>query len=134
MSLVHQYSNPVVRSQVDLFSCPPTDTTVESSFYSEVKPTVNVSNSSAKLEFRIIGNSSHYLDFADHFLYIKFQILSEDGTVLKLTDDVSVVNLTLHSLFSQVCISLHRAKSKYENITIYLYLFYRLMCLFQTLL
>lgn len=99
MSLVHNYSNPVIRSQVDLFSVPPTDTTIENSFYAEYKPIVNVSDSNAKIEFRIVGNSCHYLDFSDHFLYVKFQVLDEKNANLADDDEISIANLTLHSLF-----------------------------------
>lgn len=102
MSLVHNYSNPIIRSQVDLFSCPPTDTTVENSFYAEYKPTVNVSDSNAKLEFRIVGNLSHYIDLSDHFLYVKFKVIAENGNDLADDDEISTANLTLHSMFSQV--------------------------------
>lgn len=101
MSLVHNYSNPIIRSQVDLFSVPPTDTTVETSFYEEFKPIVNITDSNAKIEFRIVGNSSHYLDFSDHFLYVKLRVIAEDDTNLAADDEISIVNLSLHSLFSQ---------------------------------
>jgi hypothetical protein len=62
MALINKFSSPSIRSQVDLFSMPPTDTTVQSSFYAEYKPLVNIQDNDSKIEFRVIGNSEQYLD------------------------------------------------------------------------
>lgn len=101
MALINTLSTPVIRSQCDLFSTPPTDTSVESSFYCEYKPSVNIQDCDAKLEFKINGNSNQYIDFSDSFLYLKLKVVNEDGSDLNASDDVSTTNNFLHSLFSQ---------------------------------
>lgn len=100
MALINPASMPVIRGQVDLFSSNPTDTTVESSFYAEYKPAVNIQDSDSKIEFKISGNSVQYLDLNDSFLYLKLKVVAEDGTDLVKGDDVSCVNNLLHTLFS----------------------------------
>jgi hypothetical protein len=102
MALINKFSMPSIRGQVDLFSLPPTDTTVESSFYAEYKPLVNIQDSESKLEFRIVGNTIHLLDLFDHFLYLKVQVVNGNGTVLDESHNVSTANLFMHSLFSKV--------------------------------
>ena len=101
MALINSLSTPVIRSQCDLFSTPPTDTSVESSFYCEYKPSVNIQDCDAKIEFKINGNPNQYIDFSDSFLYIKLKVLDDGGTDLTTSQDVSTTNNFLHSLFSQ---------------------------------
>lgn len=101
MAMINSLSTPVIRSQCDLFSTPPTDTSVESSFYCEYKPTVNIQDCDAKLEFKINGNSNQYIDFSDSFLYLKLKVVQEDGSDLEEGDNVSTTNNFLHSIFSQ---------------------------------
>lgn len=100
MALIHSLSTPSIRGEVDLFSIPPTDTTAESSFYTEYKPTINIMDSDAKLEFRITGNSNQFIDIYDHFLHVTIKVVNGDGSDLK-DNDVSTCNNLLHSLFQQ---------------------------------
>jgi hypothetical protein len=102
MALINKFSMPSIRGQVDLFGLPPTDTTVESSFYAEYKPLVNIQDSDSKVEFRIVGNTIHLLDVFDHFLYLKVEVLNGDDTRLVDEHVISPVNLFMHALFSKV--------------------------------
>jgi len=104
---INKFSNPIIRGQVDLFSLPPTDTTIESSVYAEYKPIVNIQDTTSKIDFRIIGNSNQYLDLFDSFLYLKVKVVSSDGSNLPDDAEVSTSNLFLHSLFSQCDVSLN---------------------------
>jgi len=101
MNVVEHSSEPAIRSEADLFSYPPTDATVDHSFFSEYKPTVNIRDSDTKIEFRIVGNSNQYLDFNQSFLYCVVKVVNEDGTKLGKDVNVGTTNLLLHSLFSQ---------------------------------
>lgn len=65
--MIHSLSSPTMRSEVGLFNLPNTDTTSESSFYTDFKPTINIQDSDAKLEFRTTGNSTQFIDIHDHF-------------------------------------------------------------------
>jgi hypothetical protein len=107
MSLINKFSSPVIRGQVDLFSLPPTDTTIESSFYAEYKPIVNIQDSNSKIDFRIVGNSNQYIDLNDSFLYVKVKVTDSTGADLYSGVDVGCANLLLHSLFSQCDVSLN---------------------------
>lgn len=107
MSLINEFSHPTIRGQVDLFGLPPTDTTIESSFYAEYKPLVNIQDSDAKIDFRIIGNASQYLDLNDHFCYLRVKVVSGDGSDLPDKAPVSTSNLFMHSLFSQCDVNIN---------------------------
>jgi hypothetical protein len=58
MALINKFSSPVVRGQVDLFSLPPTDKTIESSFYAEYKPVVNIQDSNSNQVFCMLKSKS----------------------------------------------------------------------------
>jgi len=102
MSLLHSKSNPAIRGEVDLFSIPSTDTTCDYSMYEEYQPVVNIQDMTNKIEFKIPGNSNHYLDLADSFLRVKLKVTRKDGTNLTEESTVGTVNLLLHALFSQL--------------------------------
>lgn len=103
MSLLHNLSKPAIRSQVDLFSIPSTDTTCDYSVYSEYQPSVNVQDCNSKLEFKIGANSTQYLDLNDSFLYLKVKVVNKkDGSNIAVASKLSTSNLFLHSLFSQL--------------------------------
>jgi len=102
MSLLHSFSKPAIRGEVDLFSVPATDTTCDYSMYEEFQPIVNVQDSSNKIEFKIPGNGTHYLDLADSFIRIRLKVTQKNGEVLSEDSNMGTVNLFLHSLFSQL--------------------------------
>jgi len=101
MEIDDQKIHHVIRSEADLFTVPPIDTTVEKTFFAEYKPTVNIRDCDAKLEFRIVGNSNQYLDFAESFFYCVVKVYQEDGKNLPKDVNVGTTNLFMHSLFSQ---------------------------------
>lgn len=107
MALINEFSQPSIRGQVELFGLPPTDTTVESSFYAEYKPVVNIQDNDAKIDFRITGNASQYLDLFDHFCYLRVKVVASDGKDLPAAAEVSTSNLFMHSLFSQCDVSIN---------------------------
>ena len=60
------------------------------------------------IEFEISGSGEDYVDFANTVvLYVKVKITANDGTNLAADAAVGPANLFLHSLFSQVDISLN---------------------------
>jgi len=72
----------------------------------EYHPLTTVTNGSP-IEFDISASGEDYIDFANTLLCVKTKITAPNGT--DLADDAAVgpVNLFLHSLFSQVDISLN---------------------------
>lgn len=99
---INSLSSPVIRGEADLFNIPPTDTTVESSFFAEYKPIVNIQDSDAKIEFRLSGSSTQYIDLYDSFLYLTVKVVTHEGGNLLADAEVSTANNFMHSLFSQV--------------------------------
>jgi hypothetical protein len=89
-----------------LFSLPPTQTVIERGQWVEFHPLANVSEGSP-VEFNVSGSGDDYLDLSQTQLYVKAKILKSDGK--PITDEIKVgpVNLFLHSMFSQVDISLN---------------------------
>ena len=115
MALLHHQSNESVNTGLDLFSVPPTQTAVEEGHFVEVFPLATLS-AGAPIEFSISGQTSEYLDLSNTYLHIRVKITNSDGTDLKfqdnvapskLEDNVAPSNLFLHSLFSQVDLSLN---------------------------
>lgn len=102
MSLLHSRSKPAIRGEVDLFSVPSTDTTCDYSMYEEYQPIVNVQDTTNKIEFKIPGNSNHYLDLNDSFVRIVLKVTKRDGSNLAAGSSMGTANLFLHSLFSQL--------------------------------
>jgi len=79
---------------------------MEQGSWVEYHPLTTVTNGSP-IEFDISASGEDYIDFANTLLYVKTKITAANGT--DLADDATVgpVNLFLHSLFSQVDISLN---------------------------
>jgi hypothetical protein len=115
MALINKFSAPSIRGEVDLFSLPATDTTIESSFYAEYKPVVNIQDSDAKIDFRIIGNSSQYLDLFDHFCYFKIKIQDKDSKDIAISEDISTTNNLFHSMFSNCDVSISNQLASTSN-------------------
>ena len=115
--LVHPASCACGKSELDLFSVPPTQTAIESSQWVEYRPITTLSDSSP-IEFVITGSGEEYVDLSESYLQVTAKILKpnggdlvqtkgSDGTVTGDDADVGPVNLWLHSLFSQVDVSLN---------------------------
>jgi len=106
MGEIMKFFSPAIRNQINLFSLPPTNTTVDFSLYAEYPPIVPVPDSHAKLEFKIEGNANQYLDLDDSFLYLRVKVVNSDGSDLKDGAEIGTTNLFMHSLFSQCDVSI----------------------------
>jgi len=106
MAFVHDQSCECTKSELDLFSVPPTQTSVEQGNWVEYHPITSVAGDSP-IEFDINSSGEDYLDFANTMLYVKAKLTAMDGANLTADAAVGPVNLFLHSLFSQVDISLN---------------------------
>jgi hypothetical protein len=107
MAFVHEQSCECAKSELDLFSVPPTQTSIESGNWVEYHPLSSVTDGSP-IEFEVTGNGEDYLDFANSYLHVKAKITkAADGSNLDADAAVGPTNLFLHSLFSQVDIALN---------------------------
>ncbi|XP_028646572.1 uncharacterized protein F54H12.2-like [Erpetoichthys calabaricus] len=105
MPFVHRMSQECVKSGLDLFTVPYTQTSVEKSIYVEVPP-LSALSEVAPLEFLITGNGEDYLDLNNTLLHIQCQIVNADGTNPPPVAEVAFVNYPIASLFSQVDVTL----------------------------
>ena len=64
-------------------------------------------NDGSPIEFDVSGTGDDYIDFANTVLYVKAKVTQANGNNLAAAAEVGPVNLFLHSLFSQVDISLN---------------------------
>ena len=108
MAFAHNMSCECAKSELDLFTVPPTQTSMEYGSWVEYHPLTTLADGSP-IEFEVSGTGDDYVDFGNTLLYVKAKVTQADGTDLASDDVVGPVNLFLHSLFSQVDISLNGA-------------------------
>jgi len=106
MAFVHDQSCECTKSELDLFSVPPTQTSIEHGNWIEYHPITTVTGDSP-IEFDINGSGEDYIDFANTMLYVKAKLTTQGDADLAADAAVGPVNLFLHSLFSQVDILLN---------------------------
>ena len=109
MAFVHEQSCECLKSELDLFSVPPTQTIVENGNWIEYHPLSSV-NDDSPIEFQINGNGEDYIDLSNSMLYVRARIVLPNGN--NVADDAAVgpVNLFLHGLFSEVDILLNETQ------------------------
>ena len=109
MSYVHPYSKRCEKSEVDLFSVPPTQLSLEKGRWIDYRPLSSVENPDSAITFLIAG-TDEYLDLSKTILYVEGKIMLEDYKT-ELTGggqtNVAPVNNFLHSLFKQVDVYLN---------------------------
>src|SRR5258705_3976450 len=106
MAFIHNVSREVTKSELDLFSLPPTQTGIEHGAWVHFKPIATISDDGV-IEFVVPGTGDYYMDLAHTHLHLTVQILNNDGTNIAPGASVGPVNNWLHSLFSQVDVFLN---------------------------
>lgn len=106
MAFIHEGSCECTKSELDLFSIPPTQTSIDNGIDVEYHPISSLSDG-APIEFEVSSSGDDYIDYANSYLYVRAKITRANGTNLEETDTVGPVNNFLHSLFSQVDVSLN---------------------------
>lgn len=106
MAFVHPQSCECVKSELDLFSVPPTQTSIEGGSYVEYNP-ISSLNDATPIEFVVNGSGQEYIDLANTQLYVKAQILQNNNNNIAANAAVGPVNNFLHSLFSEVDIKVN---------------------------
>lgn len=106
MAFVHECSCEMPKSELDLFSVPPTQTSIEHGTFVEYHPISSISQG-APIEFEISSTGEDYLDLSDSYLFVKAKLQRANGADLDAADQVGPVNNFLHSLFNEVEVSLN---------------------------
>ena len=109
MSYVHRFSKRCDKSEVDLFSVPPTQQSLERGRWIDYAPLSSVENPDSAITFLIAG-TDEYIDLSKTILTVTGKVTLKDGAT-KLTGggqtNVAPVNNFLHSLFRQVDVYLN---------------------------
>jgi len=106
MAFVHPQSCECTKSELDLFIVPPTQTSIEAGSFVEYNPVATISQGTP-IEFSITGAGQDYLDLSSTQLYVRAQIIGVNNDPIAAGLHVGPVNLFLHSLFSEVDITLN---------------------------
>ena len=106
MAFVHRQSCEGVKSELDLFAVPPTQTSIEDGRWIEHQPLTSL-DSGGQIEFILPGTRDAYIDLANTYLIIRAKVVRAVGTELAPDTPVAPVNNWLHSLFSQVDVYLN---------------------------
>ena len=97
MEYLHPSSIPAIKSEMDLFSAPPTQTTIESSYKIAYRPTGSL-DSGKTYEFSIPA-SDDFTDLAATMVYVKLKVTYDDGKHLEVTEDAYPIKI-LEKLYS----------------------------------
>lgn len=103
MSFLHSHSCECLKTELDLFSLPPTQTSIESSQWIHYKPVSSLTDDSP-IEFVVPGHGEEYIDLAHTMLSIRVKLVAPAKNDSNRDDllRTCVVNNLLHSLFNQV--------------------------------
>ena len=108
MSYVHPFSKRCDKSEIDLFSVPPTQQSLERGRWIGYAPLSSVENTDSPINFLVTG-TDEYIDLSKTILTVTGKIVKDNETVLDGANQTSVapVNNFLHSLFKQVDVYLN---------------------------
>ena len=108
MSYLHPYSKRCEKSEIDLFSVPPRQLSLEKGRWIDYRPLSNVSNNDSPITFMVSG-TDEYLDLSKTILVVKGKIVKGNGDALsgQSQAEVAPVNNFLHSLIKQVDVYLN---------------------------
>ena len=106
MAFVSDDSCECLLSDLDIFEVPPTQTSIQQAAWLEYLPITSI-HGTAPIEFEIVGSGQDYIDLQNVLLYVRAKITQHNGNDLAADSTASPVNLFLHSMFSQIDVSLN---------------------------
>ena len=78
MAFVHRQSCEGVKSELDLFGVPPTQTSIEDAQWVEHQPMASL-ESGGPIEFLLPGSGDTYLDLASSYLHVQAKVTKGNG-------------------------------------------------------
>ena len=105
-SLIHPASCEGLKSKLDLFALPATQTLVDHGRVVEHRPTSILSENSP-VEFVISEEGDYYIDLANTFLHVRAAVVNKDGSNIAENANTAPITDFLHSLWSRVDLSLN---------------------------
>lgn len=108
MAFLHAHSCECLKSELELFSLPPTQTTIEGSNWVYYKPISSLTDDSP-IEFVVQGQGEEYIDLAHTMLSLKVSI-NKTATAPVPDGDVGPgpINNLMHSMFNQIDVFLNQ--------------------------
>jgi hypothetical protein len=108
-------SSECSKSELDLFYVPPTQTAIEEGVYDDIQPHSSF-NTSDVIRFDIVGDSAHFLNLAETEIHIIGRIIQRGCDLgIEAKTKLAPVNNFLHSLFSQINISINNQNVENTN-------------------
>ena len=95
-----------MKPELDLFNEAPLQTSINHGQWIEYQPLATLDQGGV-IELNIDGAGDDYLDLYNTYIYVEAKVVQRDGTPLPKDAPVAPVNLMLHSMFSQVDVSLN---------------------------
>ena len=109
MASIHRLSSVKPLSEFDIFSVPPTQTTIEQDLLNEYRP-VSTLDSKSFIEFNISSGIDEYIRLDKTWICLKLRVIIEKPLKSEVAEKdwakVSTVNNLLNSLFKQVDFSI----------------------------
>ena len=100
MNFVHEKSEECTKTELDLFSVPPTQVSLEKGLWVDLQPVYSVSDA-GPITF-VCPGTENYTDLPKTNLVVRVKVTKANGTDLHADERVDIVNNFLHSLFKQV--------------------------------
>ena len=100
MNFIHSKSGECAKTELDLFSVPPTQVSLEKGLWIDHKP-VSSALDGGPITFLCPGTED-YLDLSKTILVVRAKVTKANGNNLTADEHVGNVNNFLHSLFKQV--------------------------------
>ena len=100
MNFVHDKSEECTKTELDLFSVPPTQVSLEKGLWVDHPPVSSVSDA-GPIRF-VCSGTEDYKDLTKTILVVRAKVTKGDGTNLDADEKTGIVNNFLHSLFKQV--------------------------------
>lgn len=118
MAFLHNASAEALRTELDLWAIPPTQTVLEGGQWIPYKPITSI-DQSGTIEFCVPGTGHEYIDPAHTLLSVKGRIVDSQNLEFVADDnnEATPVNYLLHSLWSQVDVSLNQKVISQSSMT-----------------
>jgi len=106
MAFVSDFSCECVKTELDMFAVPPTQTCIQQAEWDEYQPLTSILGN-APIEFGVVGSGEEYVDLSNVMIYVRATIVRNNNGDVASNSTSAPVNLLLHSMFSQVDVSLN---------------------------
>lgn len=107
MAFLHAHSCECLKTELELFTLPPTQTTIEGTQWVYYKPISSLTDNSP-IEFVIPGQGDEYIDLAHTMLSLRVQVETPPKPKDAEAPKVGPINNLLHSMFNQIDVFLNQ--------------------------